>query len=351
MALSARGSTTRQREPELFQRSRARGEAVREQNATPDPTNVLIADKLHQAADILAAQRADPFRVAAYRKAADSVLALTEDLGTVVGRSGRNALEAIPGIGVSIASPIVEMLATGRWSFLEHLKGSAEPEKLFCSIPGIGAALADRVSETLHIRTLEALEVAAHDGRLEGVPGFARRRVAMVRTALAEMLGRIRRRPLAGGEEPAAGLLLDVDRDYRTHAAEGELPKIAPKRFNPTGEARLRCCIPFATAGTSPRSTPIPPAPISLGASRTGWSSTSTGTAGQKANARSSPKLTARREGTASSAVARWSALLILLPVELEARRGVRAGQPRAGKSANRLVVEARCRHGTDPGR
>ena len=136
-------------------------------------------------------------------------------------------------------APCAEMLATGRWSFLEHLKGSAEPEKLFCSIPGIGPALARRVCETLHIRTLEALEMAAHDGRLESIAGFGRRRAAMVRTALAEMLGRVRRRPLAGEEEPAVGLLLDVDREYRTRGAAGELTKIAPKRFNPSGEAWL----------------------------------------------------------------------------------------------------------------
>jgi hypothetical protein len=205
----------------------------------PGATNAQVADKLRQAADILAAQGADPFRVAAYRKAADSVLALTRDLGIVVARGGRKALEAIPGIGVAIGSAVAEMLTTGRWNFLEHLKGSAEPEKLFCAIPGIGPALAHLVCETLHIRTLEALEVAAHDGRLESVPGFGRRRVAMVRTALAEMLGRVRRRPLSHVEEPAVGLVLDVDREYRTRGAAGELTKIAPKRFNPSGEAWL----------------------------------------------------------------------------------------------------------------
>jgi ribosomal protein S13 len=239
MALSAPERVTAQREPTIFRDPPDHGGAGPEHAAAPAGTNAQIAYKLRQAADILAAQGADPFRVAAYRKAADSVLALTGDLRAIVERGGRKALEAIPGIGVSIASAIAEMLATGRWSFLEHLKGSAEPEKLFCSIPGIGPALARRVCETLHIRTLEALEVAAHDGRLESIAGFGRRRTAMVRTALAEMLGRVRRRPLAGEEEPAAGLLLDVDREYRTRAAADELPRIAPKRFNPSGEAWL----------------------------------------------------------------------------------------------------------------
>jgi len=205
----------------------------------PQRTNAPIASKLRQTADILAAQEADPFRVAAYRRAADALLACPDDLAAIFACGGRKAIEEIPGIGISIAGAIAEMLTTGRWGFLEHLKGSAEPDQLFCSVPGVGRALARRVCDSLHIDTLEALEMAAHDGRLESVRGFGRRRAAMVRTALAEMLGRVRHPPAARAEEPAAGLLLDVDREYRRRAAAGELPKIAPKRFNPSGEAWL----------------------------------------------------------------------------------------------------------------
>jgi hypothetical protein len=58
--------------------------------------NNQIADKLRQAADILAAQGADMFRVAAYRRASDSVRALDTDLGTIAEKGGRGALEEIP---------------------------------------------------------------------------------------------------------------------------------------------------------------------------------------------------------------------------------------------------------------
>ncbi len=205
----------------------------------PAAGNAQIAAKLRQAADILAAQGADPFRVAAYRHAADSLLALPGDVAALAERGGRKALEAIPHVGIAIAGAIAEMLRTGRWSFLERLKGEADPEKLFRSVPGIGPALARRVCERLQIDTLEGLEMAANDRRLESVPGFGRRRTAMVRTALAELLGRVRRRPAGRGEEPPVAVLLDVDGEYRRRVAAGELPKIAPKRFNPTGEAWL----------------------------------------------------------------------------------------------------------------
>jgi hypothetical protein len=201
--------------------------------------NAQIADKLYQAADILAAQGAGPFRIAAYRRAADSVCALDADLGAIAAKGGREALEAVPGVGAAIASAIAEMLSTGRWAFLDHLKGTADPETLFRAVPGVGPALARRICETLQVDTLEGLEAAAHDGRLEQVPGFGHRRAATVRAVLANMLGRVRRNPLARSEEPAVDMLLDVDREYRQRAAAEELVKIAPKRFNPKGEVWL----------------------------------------------------------------------------------------------------------------
>jgi len=131
------------------------------------------------------------------------------------------------------------MLTTGRWRFLEHLKGSASPKPLFQAVPGVGPVLARRVCETLKLETIEAVEAAAHDGRLEQVRGFGHRRAAMVRAALAEMIARVRRRSFRREDEPGVDLLLDVEREYREKATAGQLIKIAPRRFNPKGEAWL----------------------------------------------------------------------------------------------------------------
>ena len=215
--------------------------------ALPGPaaaaTNAAVADKLRQAAAILAAQDADQFRVAAYRRAADAISALEVDLAAIAESGGQKALDAIPGIGRSLAAAIAEMLRTGRWAFLEHLKGEARPDALFRSVPGVGPRLAGEVCETLQIDTLEALEAAAYDGRLERererVPGFGERRIAMVRAALSGLFGRVPRAPVRRAEEPPVDMLLDVDREYRKRAAAGELFKIAPKRFNPKRETWL----------------------------------------------------------------------------------------------------------------
>lgn len=204
-----------------------------------DENNARIADRLRQAATLLSVDEASRFRAAAYRRAADAIVALPEDVAVIVERGGRNALDAIPGVGPAIAGAIAQMLTTGRWSLLERLKGTSNPEAMFRSVPGIGPELSKRIHEHLHVETLEALEAAAHDGRLERVPGISARRAAMVRGALAELLARVRPRPASPAPEPEVALLLDVDREYREKAARGELRKIAPKRFNPTGEAWL----------------------------------------------------------------------------------------------------------------
>jgi len=66
---------------------------------------------------------------------------LDTDLATIAARGGRDALEAVPGIGPAIAGAVAEMLAPGRWTFLDHLKGAADPETLFQAVPGIGPEL------------------------------------------------------------------------------------------------------------------------------------------------------------------------------------------------------------------
>ncbi|MFI5011258.1 MAG: hypothetical protein ACHQAY_02815 [Hyphomicrobiales bacterium] len=75
---------------------------------------------------------------------------------------------------------------------------------------------------------------------MAGVEGIGTRRLEMISNALAERLGRPRfRRWREVQEQPPVAQLLDVDREYRERADAGKLRKIAPKRFNVTGQAWL----------------------------------------------------------------------------------------------------------------
>lgn len=201
--------------------------------------NAQIADRLREYADLLENQGADRFRVGAYRRAAGTIAGLKDDLGRILDRDGMRGLVAIPDVGESIARAVEEMISSGRWMQLERLRGESKPLSLFTSVPGIGPETAKRIDETLSVDTLESLEIAAHDGRLETVPGIGPRKAAAIRASLASMLSRRRPSPPAGFEEPPVSLLLEVDRVYRRRADSGELRRIAPKRFNPDGEAWL----------------------------------------------------------------------------------------------------------------
>jgi hypothetical protein len=208
-----------------------------------NPSNEDIAEALLRIAELLEVQHATTFRVHAYRKAAQVVAAWRLSLGGHLGGVGSDGLERIPGVGPRIATIIRTMLLTGRCPQLDRLRGQVSPEDLFATLPGVGEALARRIHHELDVETLEELEVAAHDGRLDRVAGVGPRRVAMIRRTLDSLLSRSARRAAQRVEElevrPTVAMLLDVDEEYRRRAAAGELRRIAPRRFNPEGAAWL----------------------------------------------------------------------------------------------------------------
>ena len=81
--------------------------------------NQQIAALFRSIADLLATQRANPYRVRAYRRGADALLALEEDVAEI---AKRKALEEIEGIGIDLSEKIEEFLRTGRIQTLEALK-------------------------------------------------------------------------------------------------------------------------------------------------------------------------------------------------------------------------------------
>ncbi|WP_227271943.1 helix-hairpin-helix domain-containing protein [Roseobacter weihaiensis] len=202
--------------------------------------NALLAEKLAEVADLLEHQRANPFRVRAYRQAAAYIQSLTVPIRKYLGSDDVRDLEALPTIGPSIAAAIVEILQTGHLRLLETLRGEIDPEKLFQTVPQIGPHLAATIHDGLGIDSLEALEMAAHDGRLAALAGFGPRRIRGIQYALAEILKG--HRPLGGARiipTPPVSETLDVDRQYRLAADAGTLPLIAPRRFSADQRARL----------------------------------------------------------------------------------------------------------------
>lgn len=189
------------------------------------PTNAEVAEVLERVADLLEAQDANSFRVRAYRRAAGVIGQLDKPVSELIRKNTGKAPEDLPNIGSSLDGSVREFVHTGRLGLLDRLEGQVSPE---------------------------ALELAAHDGRLMDVPGIGERKSKGIRDALDAILSRSSRRRarrlrrLETTEHcenkpsaPTVGDILQVDREYREKAAAGDLKTIAPKRFNPEGESWL----------------------------------------------------------------------------------------------------------------
>lgn len=207
--------------------------------AGPIAFNVEAARLLRDMATLLSDQQANPFRVNAYRRAAETLESMDCDARQILRDEGRAGLVRLPFIGQGLAAAIEAIAETGRLPQLERLRGTMDPERLFQRVPGIGPALAHRIHSALDVDTLEGLELASHDGRLDDVPGIGERRGAAIRANLASLLRRPGPAMDLNEQTPSAATLLDVDSEYLEKAAAGRLSTVAPRRFNPEGRPWL----------------------------------------------------------------------------------------------------------------
>ena len=210
--------------------------------AMNEATNAAIARRLEEVADLLEAQGANPFRIQAYRHAAEVIRRDHRRVADIVAREGIEGLGRLHGIGESLSRSVRDLVETGRLPMLERLRGESDPIAILSTVAGIGRVTADRLHHDLGISTLEELEAAAQDGRLADVLGVGPKRIAGIVDSLEARLGRLRRTRSAPAElldEPPVSEVLDVDREYRERAARGELRVIAPRRMNPEKRAWL----------------------------------------------------------------------------------------------------------------
>jgi len=148
-------------------------------------TNVQIAAAFDHVADLLEYQGDNVFRVRAYRNAARTIGSLVESLASVRGGSGRG-LTDLDGIGADLASKIESLLDTGQLPLLDELHKQV-PAAVFelMRVPGLGPKKVKLLVAELGIDSLEALELACREGRVEKVKGFG----AKTQAAILENVG------------------------------------------------------------------------------------------------------------------------------------------------------------------
>lgn len=150
----------------------------------------------------------DAAKAAAYRRAGRAVLNYPEDL-VDLHQAGR--LRDIPGVGEALARKLVELVETGRVSYLDRIAQGVPPGVLdLLRIPGIGARTAGALFRELGISSLEELEAAARDGRLRHLAGFGPKKETAILDGLARLRTRTDRIPLAVAHPVALALVEEV---------------------------------------------------------------------------------------------------------------------------------------------
>ena len=148
--------------------------------------NEDIAKIFEELATLLELTGANGFRVNAHSKVARVVEGLTSDLGELARTDDAiKSLEAIDGIGKSSAQKIVEFAAQGTVTELEKLRASV-PDGLreVMKVPGLGPKTVRRLWQEAEIESIEDLEAAIDDGRLEALPRMGRKTIDNIRESI-----------------------------------------------------------------------------------------------------------------------------------------------------------------------
>jgi DNA polymerase (family 10) len=131
--------------------------------------NQEIAKIFNEIADLLEIKNDNPFRIRAYRKAAQNVESLSEDVTEII-KSGKK-LTDIPGIGKDLAEKIIEYVNTGKVASHEELKAEIPRALLdLMSVPGLGPKTAKLIYDKLDIDSIDKLEEAARSHKLQQLP-------------------------------------------------------------------------------------------------------------------------------------------------------------------------------------
>ena len=132
--------------------------------------NATIAHLFQEIADLLEIKGENPFRVRAYRRAAESLEALAEDVAVIAERDG---LGKIPGIGKDLAGKIQDFLHAGAIGYLEELRRDIPAGVVeLMGIHGVGPRTAKLLFDQAQVDSVEKLEALARAGRLAGLPGI-----------------------------------------------------------------------------------------------------------------------------------------------------------------------------------
>ncbi len=156
--------------------------------------NKELSHIFEKIADILEFLGDNPYRINTYRRVANLISELSEDIEELY-KSGK--LSKLPGVGASTLLKIEEFLKTGTVKKYEELRKRVPEELLeLMDVPGVGPKTLRVAYEKLGIKTKEEFIRALEDGRLAKLPGFGPKKVENILRGIKLWQGTRERIPL-----------------------------------------------------------------------------------------------------------------------------------------------------------
>jgi DNA polymerase (family X) len=185
--------------------------------------NLAIARVLAEIGDLLEIKGENPFKIRAYRNAADTIVHETRRVAEL---TAAERLE-LPAVGKDLAAKIGEIVDTGAIRYHQELLQEFPPTVLdLLHLQGVGPKTVARLYGDLGVRTLEELEQAARDGRIRAMKGMGAKKEALILKALEEQRRFVGRRLTAEAHDTAAGLVAAL----REHAPDAAIAMVGSLR-------------------------------------------------------------------------------------------------------------------------
>ncbi|KPJ94119.1 MAG: hypothetical protein AMS18_04375 [Gemmatimonas sp. SG8_17] len=183
--------------------------------------NIEIAAVLQDVADLLEIKGSNPFRIRAYRNAAQVIAEWGAPLRKLA-EEGADLTE-LPSIGKDMARHVEELVSRGELTLLHELSQEIPLSLVeLTRLPGLGAKRTRKLWDELGVETLDDLEAAAQRGAVAELPGFGEKTQDKVLMAIDRYRKRRGRTKLADADQHVIPLM-----DYLTANPEVERVEVA----------------------------------------------------------------------------------------------------------------------------
>ena len=185
--------------------------------------NLAIARVLAEIGDLLEIKNENPFKIRAYRNAADTLTHLGDPAATLTPADRLG----IPGIGKDLAAKIGELVDTGNCAYHQELLQEFPPTILdLLRLQGVGPKTVALLYRGLEIRSLDDLERAAREGRIRELKGMGAKKEALILKALEERQRFTGRRLMPEAYDTAGALVAEL----RNHAPSADISIVGSLR-------------------------------------------------------------------------------------------------------------------------